>query len=443
MRLLLFASVDATDWTGRPVRRLVDTLRDRGHTVDIVGCDHDNLPLATETETAIISWQDEDAVRASARRADECIFIIGNSYAHSAGCADWLSELSGIAYFQDVVLDRLFLGWWRADHDTAHRVLEALHGALTARRFEQVMATDPSRGLRFLAATAPMGAWLAGKTRGAICASHGAAAAIAASCPGPVIVSEAILAAVDPRQHVAPGTRPSEVLCVLAVLASGSVWRVETLVTAVSLSAALRSAVDISYLTLDEHDTESDALTRRATELGVRLTPAGSNALDQANVVANLCDPRIDAPSPIVLEAIARGIPVIVSGNGFSTRIPVGIAMRVEPGNEYTSLAAHLTSVCARREPSADQDRSNTRSWLRQITNPEPLADAVLALVAAASTVRPATRAIDRIGRILTGWEATASTVEAIGAFDALDLFDAVLAPPMTHPRSADRPPVA
>lgn len=445
MRLLLFTSIRSMDHEGATVRRLVDTLRARDHRIEIVVSDHDDRPGATGARAPSpgISWKDEDAVRQAARRADECVFIIGNSHAHSAGCADWLPELGGIAYFDDVVLDRLFLGWWHADREAARAVLEAVHGALTARRLDRIMTTDPARGLRFIATTAPMGAWLAGKARGALCPSSAAAGAIAAACPGPVVVPDAILAEAGPSHPMTSGTRLPGALRVLAVLDVDNVPRVEALITAIGLSAVLRPIVDISYLALDELDTtDHNALTRRAAELGVRLTSAEDNALHAADVVADLRDPRIDAPSTVVLEAIARDIPVIVSGNGFTARIPDHIAMHVDPANEYASLTAHLTGVSARHEPSTRQS-SDARSWLRQITDPEPLGDALLEVVTVASTIRPATRAIDRAGRILTGWLATTSTIEATVALDAFDLFDAVLAPPSTHTRSIDGAPAA
>ena len=144
-----------------------------------------------------------------------------------------------------------------------------------------------------------------------------------------------------------------------------------------------------------------------------------------SRIEARQADSASDKEAKPGSQLAARGLPVLVSGTGFSTQIPGGIAVKVDQADEYRSLAQHLLHLI--QGPEHGNDSNESGAWLRQVTNPDNVAADLLHLVVMATRIRPAARAIDRIGRILMGWRATGSTIGATGILDGLDLFDDAL----------------
>lgn len=357
MKIVVFTPGLKESAIGRMAALVTRELVARGHAVTVVrseGGKRTSRP-AHDFGCSAIAWTATLKVDKILADADAVIYHIGNSYEFHEGCLHWLALQRGLVCLHDFFLGHLFYGWAETRREEASGILESWYGRDLAQRF----FSHPN-GQSFIEdnrVNAPLTEWICSQASGVITHSQWGTDRVLASCSGPVCVVPLAYDAPETKQRKADRRSGSNAR--FNLLTVGHVnpnKRVVEVIKAIGADPKLRSSVNYRLVGAIEPDTRQE-LTELANRLEVTLTIEGevskaalAQAIQDADAVACLRWPTLEAASASAIEALLSGKAIMVTDTGFYHEIRSDCAFKIAHNRENEEIQATLRQMLSDRE---------------------------------------------------------------------------------------------
>jgi glycosyltransferase involved in cell wall biosynthesis len=199
-------------------------------------------------------------------------------------------------------------------------------------------------------------------------------------------------------------------------------------IQAIGGDAALRNSVEYRLAGSIE-DSEREFLLALADSKGVRLTVLGpvssvdlAHELDEADVIACLRHPSIEAASASAIEAMLTAKAVIVADTGFYASLPSDSVLHVRPEDLVGDVRRALHRV--RDEPElATQLGERARDYARATFRADNYAAHLTAMCELASRGRPLLSAVRATTERLGAWGMPVDSELLASSREVLDFF--------------------
>lgn len=359
MRLLLFTPTETGSAIARVSALVQQALVDLEIDVDIIATDADSAGHRLPGFETAIHWSDEAAVLAAWETADCVVHQLGDNYYFHRGTVEWLSRTGGVVCLHDFYLGSLFWEWATHGHEAeARRVLTEWYGS----SFDELFALAVAGAL--IDAVWPditFVEWLVCEADGIITHSDNNLGPVLRGTGAPVAIMplpydfDADTAARDragaDRTRVLTFGRMNPNKCVTEVI------------QAIASDTRLRDSVDYRLAgSIDE--SEKVFLSTLAEANGVHLTVLGSvssaelaHELSQADVIACLRRPILEAASASTIEAMLSGSAVLVVDQGFYGALPDDTVVHVGSDDLVAEIRRGLLRLVADPALVADLGR--------------------------------------------------------------------------------------
>lgn len=427
MKLVMFTPAITASAIGRMASLVTQALVRMGHAVTVIRAEGSSL-LSTPTHdfgATLVPWTQSAQVEHLLRTADAVIYQIGDNYVYHQGCLEWLPRAPGVICLHDFFLGHLFTGWAEHHMKEARSTLRAWYGDESADRFFNYHSSDT-----FIAGTkdtTPMTEWVASMGHAIITHSNWGLSRVLGACPGPV---EVVPLAYDTHRDVGgpvppplQDTSPAS----FRVLTVGHVnpnKRAESVIRAIGNSPILREHATYRLVGATQ-PAVADQLLALADDLDVRLVISGevdadalSSALAEADVVACLRWPSLEAASASAIEAMLYSKPVVVTNVGFYAELPDACVRKISQANEIAELQQALE--CLYRNGSERTALGTTAAhWASNTFTADHYAQRIVAVSLAAQRAAPIIGAVQDLTAQQQRW----------GASERVMMLDETLAP--------------
>ncbi|MDO8392071.1 MAG: glycosyltransferase family 4 protein [Actinomycetota bacterium] len=404
----MFTPVRRTSGIGRSARLVIRALRRGGHDVAVVSTDQHPVPVSESVEVGfpVTDWRDTSSVAAVLATTDLAVYQIGDNYEMHAGAVEWMAREAGVVCLHDSFLGNLFLGWAsERPRDEADRVLDWFYGAAMPSTYWQWAARAD-----FIERTyevAPLTEWISAQALAVVSHSRWVLPRVLGACAGRVEVADL---AWEPRRHApAHERRPDAPLTLLTVGHVNDNKRVRSVLRAIATSDILRHRLAYRVVGL-VHPATADDLRALAHDLGVQLRLDGEvneatldQAMADADIVAALRWPCLEAASASTIEAMLAAKPTIVTRAGFYAELPPDCVAMIDPDDEIAQLTATLERMVA--TPAWRHELgSNAAAHSAQTFTADRYAEQLVNVCAAALLDRIEIDAITHAARTLARW---------------------------------------
>jgi glycosyltransferase involved in cell wall biosynthesis len=408
VRIAFFTPASQQSAIGRVSKLVVHALRDHGHEVDVVRAeDVSQLDSPAHPFGApLFAWNDEAAMSELNAKCDAFVYQVGNNFPYHCGCLEWMPRRPGIVCLHDYFVGNLFYAWADRVGGQAANVVRAWYGDEVASHYFSY------RGEQFLDETydkAPMTEWIAAQALAVLTHSSWGVDRVLAACPGPVLVVP--LAYEAPQAFEEPTPPPADTFRILTVGHVNPNKRAESVIAALSMSELRRCSL-YQIVGLVE-PSMARKLRGLANEQGVAVDIAGEVddealglAIRNADVIACLRYPTLEAASASTIEAMLSGKAVLVTDAGFYSELPSDCVRKISPAREVADLRRELESLYADREQRAALGK-RAQAWARKTFTAANYADSLVSLCQRAARAAPLVQASASFARTLVGWGAT------------------------------------
>ncbi len=424
MRIVFFTPVGAGSAIARVSVLVHRALVEQGVFVDVVGTDADvNGPRAMGFENAL-HWTDEPEVTAALEAAGDVVHQLGNSYFFHRGTIEWLPRTGGVICLHDFFLGSLFWEWSANGHEVeADRVLAEWYGSSLGDFYSLAASGSLISGTW---PTVTFVEWLVCQADGVITHSDNHLTPLLEGTAAPVDVV-AMPYDFDVRREPRGRDRAGR----MQVLTFGAINRnkcAAEVIQAIGGDAELRNAVEYRLAGSIE-DSERSLLSALADSNGVRLTILGpvssvelANELDEADVVACLRNPSIEAASASAIEAMLTGKAVIVADTGFYSSLPRDSVLHARPEDLVGDVRRALHRV--HDEPGlASELGERARGYALATFRADQYAARVVAMCELASRNRPFLSAVRATTERLGAWGMSVNSELLAPSRTVLDFF--------------------
>jgi glycosyltransferase involved in cell wall biosynthesis len=428
MNVVMFTPALKTSAIGRMANLVVRALVELGHHVVVVRAERESL-LAQPAHgfgVELVPWTDHGRVKQLAAQAEMLVYQIGDNYDFHLGCMEWLPRAPGIVCLHDFFLGHLFWAWAQNHVAQADASLRAWYGTAAAASYFCHPSSDA-----FIAATcdtAPMTEWIGAMALGVITHSNWGVERLRNACPGAVYVVPLPYDA-----PVLPGIRDKGDPPNFRVLTVGHInpnKRVPSVIAAIGNSPELCDHA-VYRLVGSIHCSSVLGLSSQARNHQVKLVisdrlddAALATAIDQADVIACLRWPSLEAASASAIEAMLYGKPLIVTDVNFYSEIPDDCVIKIDPADEVPALQRALEMLYRDDARRAALGRRG-QQWARATFRADRYALRLEAMAGSASRSKPALDAIDGFARTLCRWGGSGKLLCDEHTRDPLRLFAA------------------
>lgn len=382
-------------------RFVVAELTMRGHDVTIFRTES----RAALTEPALpapgaIQWLSETPAETLGRAFDGVIANVGNHMPFHGALPEVLDRTSCLVIFHDGLIGHFAAEW--ACQQGGERALRMLVDGVYGKSV-WLEGTPYWDDLETIAAVRPMTEWLAPMAAGIVTHTEFWKPRMQAACSGRVDVLP--LAYPDVGM---PLPRPLGEKVVIATIGHiNSNKRADQVLLAIASDPNLRARCEYRLLGHVE-GPEREHLERLAGDLGLpppRFTgwlsdEALQAEVAEADVIACLRHPVLEAGSASLVTAMYASRPILVSRQGVYAEVPEGIVLHCAPGQEADDVAAHLRTILADPDAALAMGR-RARAHAVQFHSAARYVDLLLPAVVAATEAAPAIAAARRLGKFL------------------------------------------
>lgn len=410
MKITVFTPGLKESAIGRMTALVTRELASRGHAVTVVRSEGGKRLTrpAHDFGCPAIAWSAIRKVEHALAEADTVIYHIGNSFEFHEGGLHWLGLRRGIVCLHDFFLGHLFYGWAETRRDEAKRILTAWYGSALAQRF-----FNHPNGESFIEdnrVNAPLTEWICSQAGGVITHSQWGTDRVLASCPGPICVVPLAYDAPESKQSaVSWKSGPKDRFNLLTVGHVNPNKRVVEVLQAIGSDPSLRVAINYRLVGAIEPAVQQE-LTDLATRLGVNLAIDGevskaalARAIQEADAVACLRWPTLEAASASAIEALLSGKAIMVTDTGFYHEIRSDCAIKIAHDREHEEIQAALRQMVADRE-AVEALAKRGQDWARATFTAVNYADQTEYLVKESLRIDPILTAIDRMHNQLGEW---------------------------------------
>jgi glycosyltransferase involved in cell wall biosynthesis len=149
-----------------------------------------------------------------------------------------------------------------------------------------------------------------------------------------------------------------------------------------------------------------------------------ASAIDQADVIACLRWPSLEAASASAIEAMLYGKPVIVTDVNFFSEIPDDCVIKIDPADEVPALQSALDMLYRDHAQRAALGRRG-QEWARATFRADRYAQRLVDMAGSASRSKPALDAINGFAQTLYRWGGSGELLCDEHTRDPLRLFAA------------------
>lgn len=410
MNLIVFTPANTKSAIGRMAALVTRSLVAQGCVVTVVRTEAKHLLLTDVQDfgTQILSWDDEEEVRALIRSSDAGIYQIGDNFEYHEGGVRWLAEFPGLVCLHDFFLGHLFYGWAQTHRAQAQAILQSWYGEEMAKRFFSF--SDSESFIEGTREVMPMTEWICSQADGVVTHSSWGCERVMNSCPGPIRV---VPLAYDAPAVLANTTvNMSADVRTLQLLTIGHVnpnKRIASVIQAIGLSPLLRNRVNYRLIGAVAPEMMS-SLSALAARLGVNLVISGEvddneleRAFTESDVISCLRWPALEAASASAIEAMLYGKAVIVTDIGFYADIPDSCAIKINQSNEIPELQSSLELLLENKIRVRDLG-GDAQRWASKTFTARNYAMQLIEIIEHMSRTVPAKRAVDSFCVILSRW---------------------------------------
>ncbi len=352
------------------------------------------------------SWTEFDAV----------VVNIGDHFGNHGGALSVLEATPAVVILHDGYLVNLAAGVanGRGDDGWLRCLVEELYGP------DAWPADQPFHaGIETVAQLRPLTEWIAALSGAALTHSRHWEERIRAACPGPVTVRPLAY----PGRPLPP-KRSRDSFVVASIGHINPNRCIEQLLEAVAAERQAGRTWEVRLLG-PVSDTTRAQLTAHAAELGVP-PPVFTGWLDddalmrnlaEADVIACLRNPVLEAASASLVTAMRAERPVLVCWHGCYAEVPKELVHACRPGHEAEDVQRHLAFLAERPEEAASLAR-RARDWAERAFSADGYAEDLLQIVQVANRAWPAIAMQRRFGERLgaLGLSITSSAVARLAA---------------------------
>jgi glycosyltransferase involved in cell wall biosynthesis len=441
MKIVMFTPGLRKSAIGRMVKLVTSELVELGHEVTIIRTENETLleQPAHHFDATLIPWNSTSEVNHAATFADIVIYHIGDNCSMHRGCMEWLPHFPGIVCLHDIVLTNLLFIWSETPGDLLNTYLYSSYGrqmpsnAPVQSDFE-VCAQDLETFTKDLHIRVPFTEWICSRALGVVTHSSWGIQPILNSCPGPVYVLPLPYTSVGSKANK-PASQPLRKKNTFDILTFGHInpnKRAASVITALGNSSCLRSKARYRLIGFIEPRVRQE-LEALAQKHKVNLVISGevddptlAQAITEADVIACLRLPCLEAASASAIASMLSSKPLIVHDHGFYRDLPDSCVKKIQPADEINTLQTALEELYKDPEKGISLGLA-AHTFAEKTFRADHYAEKLVDLACAVNKAKPLITTVNLFTDMLHRWGASRQLHGLKETLEPLQLFEEIL----------------